>query len=121
MVSHLNNLKNVFRPPIFYGHEQFFRASFELFGRKFGYLATVKLHNTCSAFKKLLRTSPLKNKHGVRCSMARTQLIYSIYEYTVFSLIYDLYGYHSLLAGSNFLLFSPDFCRLFQYYHLQMV
>jgi hypothetical protein len=55
MVFHLNYCKNNFRPlfchillnsaffrhPIFPGHDQFFRASFELFGRKFGHLATV--------------------------------------------------------------------------------
>jgi hypothetical protein len=31
----------ILRPPIFSGHGQFFGASFELFGRKFGHLATV--------------------------------------------------------------------------------
>jgi hypothetical protein len=55
MISHLNNSKNIFRPlfcfflpnftifrlPIFSTHGQFFGASFELFGRKFGHMATV--------------------------------------------------------------------------------
>jgi hypothetical protein len=57
MVFHVNNCENIFRPlfcqflpnsaifrpPIFSGHGQFFGASFELFGRKFGHLATVLL------------------------------------------------------------------------------
>jgi hypothetical protein len=52
---HLNVCENIFRPlfcyfllnsailrpPIFSGHKQFFGASFELFGRKFGHLAPV--------------------------------------------------------------------------------
>jgi hypothetical protein len=55
MVSHLNNRKNIFwplfchflpdlailLPPTFSGHEQFLRASFQLFGRKFNHLPTV--------------------------------------------------------------------------------
>jgi hypothetical protein len=55
MVFHLKNWTNIFRPLfchfepnsdnlrplIFSGHGQFFGASFELFGRKFGHLATV--------------------------------------------------------------------------------
>jgi hypothetical protein len=55
MIFHQNYCKNIFRPlfshflpnsailqpPIFSGHGQFFGASFELFGRKFGHLATV--------------------------------------------------------------------------------
>jgi hypothetical protein len=65
MVFQLYNCKNIFRPlfcyflqksailrpPIFSGHGQFFGASFELFGRKFGHLATViwiRIHNTGS-------------------------------------------------------------------------
>jgi hypothetical protein len=67
MVFHLNNCKNIFRPlfchflpnfaifrpPIFSGHGQFFGASFDLFGWKFGHLATV-----------LLSHKVLTNGHG---------------------------------------------------------
>jgi hypothetical protein len=55
MIFHLNNCKKILRPLFchfltnftilrpknFSGHRQFFGASFELFGRKFGHLATV--------------------------------------------------------------------------------
>jgi hypothetical protein len=55
MIFHLYVCKNISRPlfcyflpisaffrlPIFSGHKQFFGASFELFGRKFGHLAPV--------------------------------------------------------------------------------
>jgi hypothetical protein len=48
MVFHLNNSKNIVQslsaillPPLFSGKGQFLGASFEVFGRKFGYLATV--------------------------------------------------------------------------------
>jgi hypothetical protein len=59
MIFHQNYYKNIFRPlfchflpnsailrpPIFSGHGQFFGAS-ELFGRKFGHLATVHIKST---------------------------------------------------------------------------
>jgi hypothetical protein len=75
MVFHLNSCKNVFRPlfchflpnsailrpPIFSGHGQFFVASFELFGRKFGHLATVDLIST-KLFRYLYTVLPTSGK-----------------------------------------------------------